>query len=110
MGKMRAKRRLHSMRPSPIGSYLIDENDTHFDDNLFTEIMSKLTDGKPKERMIGAQMITNYMSVNKVADGINVSSRTSKELNQMVKVLSSLCCDRAENVRSVSLDSLWSLF
>jgi len=101
MGKSRSKSRLHSLRCSPLTSSLpIDFNDLNND--LFNEIKTKLMSGKPSERHLGADIISNSIS--------NVDKYSTEQLVQLIRILSPLCCDRAENVRYATIDALWYLF
>ncbi|XP_054164514.1 HEAT repeat-containing protein 3-like [Oppia nitens] len=65
---------------------------------LLAEIRQKLVSSKPADRHFGANMIVQSMT--------NFDNYTDTELKQLVRTLSPLCLDRAENCRNAATDSL----
>jgi hypothetical protein len=100
MGKTRHKLKSHSLRCSPLMTSL--EINYELSDELLDEIMCKLTSGKPSERHLGAEMISNSIS--------NLDNYKKEQLVQLIRTLSPLCCDRAHNCRYAAVDALWSQF
>jgi hypothetical protein len=100
MGKTKHKFKSHSLRSSPLMTSF--EINYELNDELLDEIMSKLTSGKPSDRHLGAEMISNSIS--------NFDNYKSEQLVELIRTLSPVCCDRAHNCRYAAIDALWSQF
>ena len=69
--------------------------------DLMEVIQSRLKHSLPSERCVGADMISSFITLKRC------SQLKSNQLTELIKILSVLLLDRAENVRYASLNALW---
>ena len=102
MGKSKRKTKLSSLRAKDwplVSSADMSLNAETMADDLLDDIKAKLKSHKPSERHLAADLISSSMA--------NFDKYSDKELTQLIRTLSPMCVDRAENCRNAATDALW---